>query len=117
LNKYLEPIALKHASGLTSVSASYIDQLRARYPVLLNMPARVIPFGAFTTDLDIADKHLGEFASLIDDGGIRLVYVGRGGHDLHRSISPLFAAFKRGLVQYPDRFAQIRIYFIGTSYA
>lgn len=117
LNKYLEPIAIKNVDGLISVSAGYIDQLKSRYPVIKNIPAQVITFGAFAPDLQIAHDNKQQFPSLLSDEYINIVYVGRGGKDMHKAISPVFAAFKNALTRNFEQFSKIRFHFIGTSYA
>lgn len=117
LNKYLEPIAIKNAAGLISVSAGYIDQLKLRYPVIQKVPAATITFGAFEPDLQIAKTNQKLFAGLLDDGFINVVYIGRGGKDLHKAISPVFEALRTGLNTNKEQFEKIKLYFIGTSYA
>ncbi|MEO3404299.1 glycosyltransferase [Mucilaginibacter sp. CAU 1740] len=117
LNKYLEPIAIKNVDGLISVSAGYIDQLKSRYPIIKNIPASVITFGAFAPDLKIAQDNRQQFVPLLNDEYINIVYVGRGGKDMHRAISPVFEAFKSALKTNPEKFSKIRFRFIGTSYA
>ena len=117
LNKYLEPIAIKNAYGLISVSAGYIDELKLRYPVIQKLPAAIITFGAFEPDLQIAKTNQKLFAGLLDDGFINVVYIGRGGKDLHKAISPVFDALRTGLNTNKEQFEKIKLYFIGTSYA
>ncbi|XHR93524.1 glycosyltransferase [Mucilaginibacter sp. UC70_90] len=117
LNKYLEPIAIKNASGLISVSAGYLDELKLRYPVIQKVPAATITFGAFEPDLQIAKANQKFFAGLLDDGFINVVYIGRGGKDLHKAISPVFDALRTGLNTNKEQFDKIKLYFIGTSYA
>jgi hypothetical protein len=117
LNKYLEPLALKQADGLISVSPYYITDLKARYPVIKNIPSAVITFGAFEPDLDIASAASGEFKQLLLPDKINIVYVGRGGLDMHQAISPLFKSLKKGLDDEPELFIKLKFYFIGTSYA
>ncbi|MGF7074029.1 glycosyltransferase [Mucilaginibacter sp. 3215] len=117
LNKYLEPIAIKNAAGLISVSAGYIDELQSRYPVIQKLPAATITFGAFEPDLQIAKTNQKLFAALLDDGFINVVYIGRGGKDLHKAISPVFEALRTGLNTNKKQFDKIKLYFIGTSYA
>jgi hypothetical protein len=113
LNKYLEPIALKSADGLISVSANYISTLVSRYPRLATVPAATITFGAFAPDLDIANNNRDSFTNLLDNKQINMVYIGRGGADMHQAIAPLFKALKSGAARYHN----ISVYFIGTSYA
>ncbi|MBS1527500.1 MAG: hypothetical protein JST19_17770 [Bacteroidetes bacterium] len=117
MNKYLEPKAMRNVDGLISVSPNYITDLEARYPGIKNIPAATITFGAFDADVQIAKDNAGKFAPLLDPGTINVVYIGRGGADMHRSVSMLFSAFKDGLEREPELFNRIRLYFIGTSYA
>jgi len=113
LNKYLEPKAMRHVDGLIAVSENYIHDLKNRYPAIKNIPAETIPFGAFAPDLEIAQRN----KSLLDAGYTNIVYAGRGGADMHKAISVLFKALKKGLETEPEIFCEIRLYFIGTSYA
>lgn len=117
LNKYLEPIALKKADGLISVSEHYISDLKNRYPEIKNIPSATITFGAFEYDLAITRKNHDQFKRLLQPGFTNIVYVGRGGQDLHRAITPVFKALKKGLIEEPVLFGKLRFYFIGTSYA
>jgi hypothetical protein len=117
LNKLLEPTALKKADGLISVSKQYITDLKDRYPQIKDIPASTITFGSFKPDLDIAIKNKDKYTSLLQHGFKNLVYIGRGGLDMYDAITPLFKAVKQGLSSNPGLFSQLKIYFIGTSYA
>jgi hypothetical protein len=117
LHKYLEPIAMKHVDGLISVSANYIDDLKTRYPAMKNIPATTITFGAFEPDLQIAEHNRELFKPLLNTDFINVVYVGRGGNDMHQAITILFKALSDGLNKEVQIFNKIKIYFIGTSYA
>jgi hypothetical protein len=117
LNKYLEPIALKNVDGLISVSETYIANLKSRYPVISDIPSAVITFGAFEPDMKIAENNQNSFSPLLKNGFKNIVYIGRGGNDMHRAITALFEAFKQILETDKNTFDQIRFYFIGTSYA
>ncbi|WP_295667808.1 glycosyltransferase [uncultured Mucilaginibacter sp.] len=117
LNKYLEPKAMNTVGGLISVSENYIEILRDRYPRLKNIPAETITFGAFEPDIKIAAEHAGEFAALLDPAFKNIVYIGRGGMDMYNAIMPVFEALKLGLAAEPDEYAQLKLFFIGTSYA
>ena len=117
LNKYLEPLAMKYVSGLISVSENYIADLKARYVSIKNIPAVTITFGAFTRDLEIAENNRQRFKNILPPGHINIAYIGRGGEDMHRAIGILFSAFKSGVNTDPELFEQIRMWFIGTSYA
>jgi hypothetical protein len=117
LNKYLEPIAMRHVDGLISVSENYIETLKNRYPQIKDIPSATITFGAFEPDVKIATKHQHDFEQLLDPAFKNIVYIGRGGMDMYNSIKPVFEALNEGLVNNPDLFGKIKLYFIGTSYA
>jgi hypothetical protein len=119
LNKFLEPMAMKNADGLTSVSADYIKVLQDRYTHLKSKPTAVITFGAFDADFKIAEENDIKLSLAFPINGkqINLIYIGRGGHDMKPALSTLFTAFKEGLKNQPQLFNRIRMYFIGTSYA
>jgi len=117
LNKYLEPIAIKRANGLIAVSEKYIIDLKNRYMEVKDIPASVIPFGAFSPDIEIAKKNHQVFKKLLYPGFTNIVYIGRGGSDMHQAVGTLFSAVKTGMMKEPDIFNTLRFYFIGTSYA
>jgi len=117
LNKYLEPIAMKNVGGLISVSEHYIIDLQNRYPRLKTIPAATITFGAFELDNTIARDNAEKFELLLNPDFKNLVYVGRGGTDMHKALNVLFAAVKCGQEKHPDLFKTLKITFIGTSYA
>lgn len=117
LNKYLEPIALKNTDGLISVSSDYISALKKRYSALENVPNAVIPFGASWRDMQIAEQRPNSPEALLSPDHVNIVYVGRGGADMHQAIRPVFAALKKGLDEAPELFKRLNVYFIGTSYA
>jgi hypothetical protein len=117
LNKYLEPIAMKHADGLISVSGDYIQTLKTRYPRITNIPSAVITFGAFEKDFEIAEHTQQLFKPLLDTEKINIVYVGRGGADMHTAIKPVFEALYQGIQTNPELFKKLQFSFIGTSYA
>jgi hypothetical protein len=115
LNKYLEPIAMKAVGGLISVSESYIADLKTRYPELASIPSSVIPFGYFEPDMGIASQNLDKFNNLLSTDHINLVYVGRGGMDMQKAITPVFVVLKQFIETHPD--TRLKLYFVGTSYA
>ncbi|GAA4084465.1 hypothetical protein [Mucilaginibacter panaciglaebae] len=117
LNKYLEPLAMRKVNGLISVSQKYIEDVKQRYPELKGIPAATITFGAFAPDLQIAQTNQSKFKQMLDSQFINLVYIGRGGLDMHRAISRLFTIFKSGLDKEPAIFKKLKLHFIGTSYA
>lgn len=117
LNKYLEPIAMKNVGGLISVSKNYITDLKNRYPVIKNVLSATITFGASETDMQIAADNSKNFINLLDAKFINIVYIGRGGSDMYKAITPVFEALQEGLSNDKQAFARLKFYFIGTSYA
>jgi hypothetical protein len=117
LNKYLEPIAMKHVDGLISVSENYIVDLKTRYPEIKDIPAATITFGAFAADMKIAADNKSLFKPILDPDTINIAYVGRGGADMNSAVSTLFRAIKAGTESEPELFKKLKLYFIGTSYA
>lgn len=117
LNKYLEPVAVKNADGMISVSDRYIQQLKERYPGIKNIPTSVITFGAFRPDLEIARSNQNIFPALLDPHRINIVYIGRGGDDMRKSIQSILKSFRNGLRENRKGFAALTFSFIGTSYA
>ncbi|WP_255486969.1 glycosyltransferase [Mucilaginibacter sp. SP1R1] len=117
LNKWLEPIAMKKVDGLISVSKDYINDLKQRYPQIKNIPSKTITFGIFKFDTEIANKFKINFNTPLYSNHINIVCIGRGGADMYNAIKPLFAALKQGLFNDYNLFKNIRVYFLGTSYA
>jgi hypothetical protein len=117
LNKYLEPIAMNSVDGIISVSDNYISDLKNRYPLIKHIPSATITFGAFKPDMQIAEQNKNAFPNLLDSNYINVVYIGRGGADMHPAITPLFKALKAALDNGNEILKSLRFYFIGTSYA
>lgn len=118
LNKYLEPLAMKDVDGIISVSQGYCDTLQRRYPCITPANCTVIPFGAFPKDFEVLDIYQGRNRFFGEEAGtIPVVYVGRGGHDMHKAATLIFKAFQLGLHRAPAVFGKVRLHFIGTSYA
>ena len=119
LHKYTEPIAMKNVDGLISVSQSYIDNLKNRYPNIEHVPTATIPFGAFIKDLEISAKNPAcvKLPFELDNLYVNIVYVGRAGYDMQEAISLLFESYKSGLIHEHETFSKLKFFFIGTSYA
>ncbi|MDP9046835.1 MAG: hypothetical protein M3N14_01780, partial [Bacteroidota bacterium] len=117
LNKFLEPIAMKKASGIISVSTDYIRAIKERYPQIKHIPGATITFAFPEQDLKIAAENRDKFKPLLDDAFKNIVYIGRGGKDMYKAIAPVFETLKKGLSEEPGLYRKVRFYFIGTSYA
>lgn len=119
LNKFLEPIAMNKVDGIISVSNAYISLLKNRYKQISRIPTKVITFGYFKQDFEIADNFKSEIRSVISSKYeiLNLVYIGRGGYDMQPAIRNLLLAFKELLEVEYELAKKLRFTFIGTSYA
>ncbi|RZL36907.1 MAG: hypothetical protein EOP00_29055 [Pedobacter sp.] len=106
LNKYLEPIAIKNADGLISVSQKYLNDLNERYPELNQKNQKVITFGYSDIDLKIAQQ-----VEMPHNSKKTLLYFGVLGPMMRKSLDLLF----RNL---PEKMkTEFQLVFKGTSYA
>lgn len=118
MDKYMEAYAMKKVDGIISVSAGYPKTLMERYPNIKPEMCTVIPFGGASIDFEVLEKaQLKNPLFTRDKETINFAYIGRGGHDMTAAVSGIFSALKQGLRAYPDLFARVRFYFVGTSYA
>ncbi|WP_338767936.1 hypothetical protein WAF17_06735 [Bernardetia sp. ABR2-2B] len=118
LHKFLEPIAMKKADGIVSVSEGYCKTLQKRYSNVTPQNCVTLPFGAFDKDFEVANEM--KFENPFFDKKeelINLVYVGRGGHDMKTAAMIFFKAIKKGLQENPILFKKLRLFFIGTDYS
>jgi hypothetical protein len=113
----LERWCFRRAAGVMSVSAQYLDDLRARYRFLSNTPATVIRFGASRADL--------ERALLVPQAAHRysrqscelhLLYTGASGPVIPHALTVLFGGLRRYRERSPERARRLRFHFLGTSY-
>nr|WP_321222069.1 hypothetical protein [uncultured Psychroserpens sp.] len=116
LDKNLERFTIPKVDGLISVSKGYIDMLKTRYPKIKNIPAKTLTFGAAVKDFEFIDNHPIPLSITLDKSKTNFIYIGRGGHDMAKSLSVIFEAFKNGLDN-NDAFKNFKFWFIGTSYA
>lgn len=116
MNKYLEPKAMRSVDGLISVSEDYITDLKERYPEIKSIPGETITFGAFEPDFSIAERNKALFDPILDPAFVNIVYIGRGGLDMHKAVGVLFESFKNALFK-DENLKKIKFWFIGTSYA
>ncbi len=114
-----EPNVLRSCNGITSVSPDYPKMLDHRYPWFVSTPRLVAPFPGAKRDFDLLRSSKVAPQSLFDpkDGKIHWVYVGRGGADMRTAVEGLFQALARWKTESPDKASQVRLHFIGTSYA
>lgn len=113
-----EPVVMKHASHIMSVSDEYPRILTRRYPFLSNQKFSVIPFGAGDNDIELLKIfNIQQSVFNVDDGKRHWVYLGRGGDDMAFSLNILFKAIEQDRLKNPQDWENIQLHFIGTSYA
>ena len=117
LNKFLEPIAMKNVDGIISVSESYVETLKIRYPRINNIPTSTITFGYIEKDFEVAQKKEIKSAIPKTEGILSIVYVGVVGKIMEKSLSLLFSSLKSIKHSDPKLLSNFHFYFIGTSYA
>ncbi|GAB3195572.1 hypothetical protein GCM10027293_06000 [Pontibacter aydingkolensis] len=118
VDSFLERFTVPYADGIIAVSDGYINTFHKRYPSTLKSESETITFGASEIDMKVLENinFINKYFSK-NKGILNLLYVGRGGYDLHYSLNILFKAIERGLSEDNSLFSKIKLHFIGTSYA
>ncbi|MGC1631117.1 MAG: glycosyltransferase [Gelidibacter sp.] len=116
LDKYMERFTIPKADGLIAVSQGYIDMLKSRYPEIAAIPAKILTFGAAVKDFEFIESLAIPSSIPLNSNAINFIYIGRGGHDMAKSLKVIFEAFKKGL-DTNENFQNFKFWFIGTSYA
>jgi len=113
----LEGWCFRNASGVVSVSPDYLDDLRRRYPLVKNVPGKVIRFGASRTDLDLSRKLAEKEKPLpLMEGKINLLYTGASGPVMPHALNVLFEGLSLYRRRSPERARRFQLHFVGTSY-
>jgi hypothetical protein len=115
--RVLEPIALRAADHIISVSHGYVEALCARYVFLAKDRFTVLPFPASKRDYEYVSLHKITQSVISTDGKIHWVYAGRGGHDMHLALDVLFGQLAVLTELRPELRSTLRLHFVGTSYA
>lgn len=114
INKWMEAYTMPYADGLMSVSQGYIDELKKRYPALIQQPAAVIPFGSSEKDYELVKKkNIAPAVIQKQDGKVNVVYIGA----VTTFFLPLLEAFFKAFHQSGIDTEKYHFYFIGTNYA
>ncbi len=115
--RVLEPVTLRAADHVISVSQGYVDTLCRRYAFLSKDRFTVLPFPASQRDFDFVDDQRITQSVISTDGKIHWVYAGRGGHDMHRALDALFGQLANLVERRPELRPNLKLHFVGTSYA
>ena len=118
LARRLEPRAMHAVSEVIAVSPAYVETLLHRYPHLKPEQFTVLPFCAPEKDFE-AMEAANVRQSVFDpaDGRRHWVYVGRGGADMGPALRLLFTAVADARARDPQAWSELRMHFVGTSYA
>lgn len=117
IDKLLEKLTIPHASGILSVSQSYIDELTSRYNLLSSkIKMLTLPFAFDTNDFNIANKTNVDWIKF-NQKKINVVYVGVLNHFFEKSIRVLFQSLKLIKIRKPDLYDKFNFWFIGTTYS
>jgi hypothetical protein len=116
--RMLEPITVRSAAHITTVSPAYPQILQQRYPEVGSERFTVLPFGAPEKDFELLPT-LQVKQTIFDpnDGKRHWVYVGRGGHDMAPALKILFQGLWELRSEAPEKVRCLRLHFVGTSYA
>lgn len=121
LHGWMEARTAPVASGLVSVSESYIQALRRAYPDLRKTPAETVPFGFSPRDVMAAER-LGRSWRPFDDEDWdpatrpTLVYAGRIAPAMERSLQTLLEVMAAATSQRVRPVDGMRAAFLGTGY-
>lgn len=120
LAKYMERATLRRAAGLVSVSAQYLEDLKARYAgedwrSLTPRRQIAVPFGPSVADFHAASELPDPRTSDARDGGRTIVYTGAGGSIMEESFRKLCRLFAEARKRSPKEFAGLKIELYGTE--
>lgn len=108
---------IRGAGAIMSVSVSYLDDLRARYPKIERTPTAVLQFGASRNDIVQAALKPGSAGKFFRrTGEKRLVYTGASGPVMPQALLVLFTGLRLYRARFPEKADRLRFHFIGTSY-
>jgi hypothetical protein len=98
LNKYLEPIAMRHVSALIAVSDAYNKTLRERYPHIQSGQCHTITFGAAERDFQIVQAS-GVQQQIFSPSSdhVNIVYAGIANSSMQQALQILMGGLKSGI--------------------
>lgn len=112
----LEPIALRSAAAVTSVSDTQNAELRKRHPFLADRPMEAIPIGGDPEDFEALRRDPTSYATLRSDPDkTNFAYVGTFLPRAAPLVRMLFKALKQVEVDTPAIAGKLRFNFVGTS--
>jgi hypothetical protein len=113
----LEGWSYRPAGGVISVSPSYLDDLRGRYPWFQQIPSAVIGFGASREDLaSAAALPPPAYCYHRKPGELNFIYTGASGPVMPHALTVLFEGLRLYREKFPEKARRLRFHFLGTSY-
>lgn len=118
LAQHLEPIALRAADHIISVSQGYASALMRRHRWLDSAKFTILPFAGSRDDYKFVAKHdIKQTIFEATNGCLHWVSIGRAGPDMNPILDCLFQALAKAKARDADFAAKVRLHFIGTNYA
>jgi len=115
---WLEPVALRRAAHVVSVSPAYEAMLKRRYGWLKEDRFTVLPFGGAENDYEVLrSSRIRQRVFDPGDGKRHWVYVGAVIPPMSTALRALFQAFKRERGERGEAMGKVRLHFVGTKYA
>jgi glycosyltransferase involved in cell wall biosynthesis len=118
LARRLEPLALRHVDGLTSVAPGYLDGVFARHPRLREVPCATMPIGGEATDHEFVESTQRQSAILSSPdlrGKRAMVYAGAFLPRARETVETLFRACGVLRRRRPELADAARFVFVGTG--
>jgi hypothetical protein len=117
LHGVLEPFTMRRVSGLIAVSDAYHETLRVRYPWISRDLCLTVPFGASSQDFDEARRVTGNNGIFRrGDGRVHGIYAGAISPAMRHAARVLFRGLRLATTL-TSRASDVRLVFVGTSYA
>jgi hypothetical protein len=116
--RLFEPQVMRYVGQVIVVSGAYTERLKHQYPWLRPSQFHVLPFGAPEHDFEML-KSLPVTQQIFDagDGKRHVVYMGVAGKIMETGLRLLFSGLSVARKENPAEWSQVRVHFVGTSYA
>lgn len=113
VSAWLEPIAVKHASLITGVAASYYEGVQKRNPGLTRKAKFfAIPFGSEEDDYEkLRQLNLAPYLFKVGSPAFKLVFAGAMQPMAYGTLEQIFSEIKNNI----DYFTEVEFHFIGSG--
>jgi glycosyltransferase involved in cell wall biosynthesis len=118
LARWLEPLAVAGADGITGVAPGYFAGVLERHPHLRDVPTAAIPYGGEEADHDFI-RRSGRASRVLQAAGLSgkqvLAYAGAFLPRAADTLRALFGAARQLRLARPDLAARLHLLFVGTG--